>query len=103
MDGCSVDLHLPGFGAGLAGVMFFWICGKKYVQSQVDKGRSSKFTDLYYPICKYIYVPICVLVLDSRNRAWRNRLNDVDRKRACRAENPAAGAFLINFQIYKSD
>lgn len=27
------------------------------------QGRSSKFTDLYYPICKYIYVPICVLVL----------------------------------------
>ena len=34
-----------------------------YKRQQVDKGRSSKFTDLYYPICKYIYVPICVLVL----------------------------------------
>ena len=58
-----LSIYICPLGAGLAGVMFFWICGKKYVQSQVDKGRSSKFTDLYYPICKYIYVPICVLVL----------------------------------------
>lgn len=57
-----LSIYICPLGAGLAGVMFFWICGKKYVQSQVDKGRS-KFTDLYYPICKYIYVPICVLVL----------------------------------------
>ena len=59
----AIIFFVAVFFAGLAGVMFFWICGKKYVQSQVDKGRSSKFTDLYYPICKYIYVPICVLVL----------------------------------------
>lgn len=58
-----LSIYICPLGAGLAGVMFFWICGKKYVQSQVDKGRNNKFTDLYYPICKYIYVPICVLVL----------------------------------------
>ena len=58
-----LSIYICPLGAGLAGVMFFWLCGKKYVQSQVDKGRSSKFTDLYYPICKNIYVPICVLVL----------------------------------------
>ena len=58
-----LSIYICPLGAGLAGVMFFWICGKKYVQSQVEKGRNNKFTDLYYPICKYIYVPICVLVL----------------------------------------
>ena len=45
-----LSIYICPLGAGLAGVMFFWICGKKYVQSQVDKGRSSKFTDLYYVI-----------------------------------------------------
>ena len=43
--------------------MFFWIAGKKYVETQVNKGRETKFTKMYYPICKYIYVPICILVL----------------------------------------
>ena len=37
-----LSIYICPLGAGLAGVMFFWICGKKYVQSQVDKGRSSK-------------------------------------------------------------
>ena len=50
-------------GAGLAGIMFFWICGKKYVETQVNTGRDKKFTDKFYPICKYIFCPVCFLVL----------------------------------------
>ena len=50
-------------GAGIAGIMFFWIAGEKYVEVQVNKGRENTFTKLYFPICKYIYVPICILVL----------------------------------------
>ena len=62
VDGCSVDLHLPARRRPCRSHVLLDL-RKEYVQSQVDKGRSSKFTDLYYPICKYIYVPICVLVL----------------------------------------
>ena len=50
-------------GAGLAGIMFFWVCGKKYVETQVNTGRDKKFTDKFYPICKYIFCPVCFLVL----------------------------------------
>ena len=54
----------PGpLGAGLAGIMFFWVCGKKYVETQVNTGRDKKFTDKFYPICKYIFCPVCFLVL----------------------------------------
>ena len=37
--------------------------GKKYVEEQVNKGREKAFTKWFYPVCKYLYVPICILVL----------------------------------------
>ena len=58
-----LSIYICPLGAGLAGIMFFWIAGKKYVEVQINKGRENKFTELYFPICKYIYVPICILVL----------------------------------------
>lgn len=58
-----LSIYICPLGAGLAGIMFFWVCGKKYVETQVNTGRNKKFTDKFYPICKYIFCPICFLVL----------------------------------------
>lgn len=58
-----LSIYICPLGAGLAGIMFFWICGKKYVEAQVNTGRDKKFTDKFYPICKYIFCPVCFLVL----------------------------------------
>lgn len=58
-----LSIYICPLGAGLAGIMFFWIAGQKYVRSQVNKGRRKPFTDKYIPICKYIYCPLCLLVL----------------------------------------
>ena len=58
-----LSIYICPLGAGLAGIMFFWICGKKYVETQINTGRSHPFTDKYLPVCKYIYCPICILVL----------------------------------------
>lgn len=58
-----LSIYTCPLGAGLAGIMFFWVCGKKYVETQVNTGRDKKFTDKFYPICKYIFCPICFLVL----------------------------------------
>ena len=58
-----LSIYICPLGAGLAGIMFFWVCGKKYVETQVNTGRDKKFTDKFYPICKYIFCPVCVLVL----------------------------------------
>ena len=58
-----LSIYICPLGAGLAGIMFFWICGKKYVENQVNTGRDKKFTDKFYPICKYIFCPVCFLVL----------------------------------------
>lgn len=58
-----LSIYICPLGAGLAGIMFFWVCGKKYVETQVNTSRDKKLTDKFYPICKYIFCPICFLVL----------------------------------------
>lgn len=57
-----LSIYICPLGAGLAGIMFFWVCGKKYVETQVNTGRDKKFTDKFYPICKYIFCPVCFQV-----------------------------------------
>ena len=58
-----LSIYICPLGAGLASIMFFWVLGKKYVDKQVNTGREKPFTGLFFPICKYIYIPICFLVL----------------------------------------
>ena len=58
-----LSIYICPLGAGLAGIMFFWVCGKQYVNEQINKGRNKPFTSKFLPICKYIYCPICALVL----------------------------------------
>ena len=68
-----LSIYICPLGAGLAGIMFFWVCGKKYVETQVNTGRDKKLTDKFYPICKYIFCPICFCSY-TWNCSWRNRL-----------------------------
>ena len=58
-----LSIYICPLGAGLAGIMFFWVCKKSYVEEQVNKGRERKFTKYFIPVCNYIYVPICFIVL----------------------------------------
>lgn len=58
-----LSIYICPLGAGLAGIMFFWVCGKKYVESQINTGRSRTFTKAFLPVCRYIYCPVCILVL----------------------------------------
>ena len=58
-----LSIYICPLGAGLAGIMFFWVCGKTYVEKEVNKGREKPFTSLFFPICKYLYIPICFFVL----------------------------------------
>lgn len=58
-----LSIYICPLGAGLAGIMFFWVCGKQYVNEQINKGRNKPFTSKFLPICKYIYCLICALVL----------------------------------------
>ena len=58
-----LSIYICPLGAGLAGIMFFWVCGKAFVEKQVNTGRETPFTKQYYTICKYFYVPVCFIVL----------------------------------------
>lgn len=58
-----LSIYICPLGAGLAGIMFFWVCSKQYVESQINAGHSRTFTKLFLPVCRYIYCPVCILVL----------------------------------------
>ena len=58
-----LSIYICPLGAGLAGIMFFWVCGRKYVEEKVNMGRNHMISSKFYGICKYVYVPVCILVL----------------------------------------
>lgn len=58
-----LSIYICPLGAGLAAIMFFWVCGKDYVEEQVNKGRGKAFYKGFYPLCKYVFCPVCFLVL----------------------------------------
>ena len=58
-----LSIYICPLGAGLAGIMFFWFCKKQYVEEQVNKGRNKPMFGWFYPLCKYVFCPICFLVL----------------------------------------
>ncbi len=58
-----LSIYICPLGAGLAAIMFFWVCGKKYVEEQVNTGREKPVYKAFFPLCKYVFCPICFLVL----------------------------------------
>lgn len=58
-----VSIYICPLGAGLAAIMYFWVAGKKYVFDNVNLGRIKPIGNYYYPLCKYVFCPICFIVL----------------------------------------
>lgn len=58
-----LSIYICPLGAGLAAIMFFWVCGKEYVEQHVNKGREKAVSKILYPTCKYLFCPICFVVL----------------------------------------
>ena len=61
MDVCSI--YICPLGALLAGVMFFWVCKKDYVLEQVNKARSTPIGPWFYPMAKYLFCGVTLVVL----------------------------------------
>ena len=61
MDVCSV--YLCPIGACLAAIMFFWLSDKEWVLEQVNKGRAKPLGSWFYPLAKYVFVGVSILVL----------------------------------------
>jgi len=58
-----LSIYICPLGAGLAAIMFFWVLGKKYVETQVNTGQEKPISAKYYVVCKYVFCPVCFLVL----------------------------------------
>ena len=58
-----LSIYICPLGAGLAAIMFFWVLGKKYVEEQVNKGAQKPVSAKFFPVCKYVFCPVCFLVL----------------------------------------
>ena len=57
-----LSIYICPLGAGLAGIMFFWVLGKDYVDKAINKGRLKPMGKWHYPLCKYVFCGVCFLV-----------------------------------------
>lgn len=64
-----LSIYICPLGAGLAAIMFFWFCGKDFVEKEVNKGRNKPMFAWFYPLCKYGLCFMCfaVLILGALN------------------------------------
>ena len=58
-----VSIYICPLGAFLAGVMFFWVAGKKYVLEHVNQGAGKPIGGWFYPVAKYAYCILAVAAL----------------------------------------
>ena len=58
-----LSIFICPLGAGLAGILFFWILGKKNVEDEVSKGRANRIGTWYYSFGKYVFCTLTLLVL----------------------------------------
>lgn len=61
MDICSI--YICPLGALLAGVCFFWLCKKEYVLEQVNLARQKPLGGWFYPLAKYGFCGVTLVVL----------------------------------------
>lgn len=59
-----MSIYICPLGAVLAGIMFFWVAGKKFVEKNVSLGtKKGKIGKWYYPSGKYVYCCMAILAL----------------------------------------
>ncbi len=61
MDICSI--YICPIGALIAGIMFFWVCGKDFVREQIDMGARKPVGKWYEFASKYVFCGLTIIVL----------------------------------------
>lgn len=57
-----VSIYMVPLGALLAGIMFFWVCGSKFVLEQVNLGARKKIGKWFIPVAKYLFIIVTFIV-----------------------------------------
>lgn len=58
-----VSIIIAPLGALLAGIMFFWVLDKNMAIGEVNKGRKKALGKWFFPLGKYVYCALSLLVL----------------------------------------
>lgn len=58
-----VSVYICPLGAGLAGIMFYWVFGEKYVREQLQKGRAKPIGKWLEPMTRYVFCILTIAVL----------------------------------------
>ena len=56
-----LSVYVVPLGALLAGIMFFWVCGKKFVHEQVGLGRQKSVGKFFDFITRYVFVGLILI------------------------------------------
>ena len=57
-----VSIYIIPLGALLAGIMFFWVCGKGFSREQAQIGREKTIGSWFEPMTKYVFCGATILV-----------------------------------------
>lgn len=57
------SIYILPVGALLAGVMFFWVCGKGFAAREIERGSKYKIGHIVEGLGKYVYCGVTLLVL----------------------------------------
>lgn len=57
------SVYLCPLGALLAGILFYWVCGREFVRKQIDMGARRKLGNWYEFASKYLFCGATILVL----------------------------------------
>lgn len=55
----AVSIYICPLGAMLAAIMFFWVAGKDFALTAVNKGTKKPIGSWFMPLGKYVLVPGC--------------------------------------------
>lgn len=59
----AVSIYICPLGAGLAGVMFFWVYGKDNVMAAINAGAKKPVGNWVVGLGKFVYVPMALIAL----------------------------------------
>ncbi len=59
----AVSIYVCPLGAMLAGIMFFYVAGRKYGEKAVNEGADKPIGKWFFALGKFVYVPLALIAL----------------------------------------